>query len=129
MTEVDKSLRKAKFGIGSSPVNVDEFGQVYNSDSDPSKWSAEDPADSRKAHARSDVDLSPRSLHHTLGNRRNQASPGDHNHDGTTSKKIGPLEMDPANNGKTRAVWTIPVAPTITDVVNLIKRFVEVRSV
>jgi hypothetical protein len=107
----------------------DQFGQTYNADYDRSKWSDNAPAMSRRLHQRSDVDLSPRSLHHTLGTKHTQASPGDHYHDGTNSKKIGPLEMDPANLGKTRAVWTIPVAPTLTDVVNLLKKFVEFRQV
>jgi hypothetical protein len=125
----DRVLRPAKFGIDKFKKPTDSFGQDYNQDFDPSKWSSEGPEESRKAHQRSDADLGPRSLHHTLGIKRNQASPGDHNHDGTTSKKIGPLEMDPANPGKTRAVWTIPASPTVADIVNLIKRFVEVRSV
>lgn len=122
-------LKPANFGVNKFPRPTDDYGQKYNTDSDNSKWSSEDGQESRKAHQRSDVDLSPRAIHHTLGSQRNQASPGNHNHDGTTSKKIGPLEMDPSNPGKTRAVWTIPTSPTIADVVTLIKRFVEVRSV
>lgn len=38
-------------------------------------------------HAKSDVDTDQRSQHHTLGTRHDQASPGDHTHDGTTSKQ------------------------------------------
>lgn len=40
-------------------------------------------------HRRSDVDSSQFAQHHTLGNRRNQAAPGDHTHDGITSPRIG----------------------------------------
>lgn len=105
----------------------DQFGQQYNSDYDRSKWSDITPADSRRQHARADTDMSPRSAHHTLGIKHSQASPGDHIHDGTTSKKIGPLQM--TSGGTTQAVWTIPASPTVADIVNLIKRFVEVRSV
>lgn len=39
-------------------------------------------------HLNSDVDQSFISQHHTLGPLTNQASPGDHIHDGSTSKKI-----------------------------------------
>lgn len=39
-------------------------------------------------HLNSDVDKSAISQHHTLGIQATQASPGDHNHDGTTSKKL-----------------------------------------
>jgi hypothetical protein len=67
---------------------TDQFGQVYKVDDDQSKWSAEAPQETRKAHNRADVDVSPRSMHHTLGPRRNQASPGNHTHDGSTSKRI-----------------------------------------
>lgn len=40
-------------------------------------------------HTRSDVDAHPYAQHHTLGTSRNQASPGDHIHDGGSSKLIG----------------------------------------
>ena len=39
-------------------------------------------------HLNSDVDQSFIAQHHTLGPLTNQASPGDHIHDGSTSKKI-----------------------------------------
>ncbi|MGH7791243.1 MAG: hypothetical protein ACREOB_02905, partial [Thermodesulfobacteriota bacterium] len=41
-----------------------------------------------KAHAKSDVDTSTVAQHHTLGVKSNQASPGDHKHDGRNSKKL-----------------------------------------
>lgn len=138
---VGRELKPAKFDVNKfrrSQVNQsteettpDQFGQQYNSDYDRSKWSDNAPEESRKAHTRSDVDLSPRSLHHTLGTKHNQASPGDHDHTGITSKKIGPLEMDPTpgNEGETRAEWTIPVAPTVADLVNLLEKFVNFRQV
>lgn len=40
-------------------------------------------------HQNSDVDSSQLSQHHTLGPRHNQSAPGDHSHDGVTSKNIG----------------------------------------
>lgn len=42
-----------------------------------------------KAHTNSDVDSAITSQHHTLGIQHTQASPGDHTHNGKSSKKIG----------------------------------------
>lgn len=42
-----------------------------------------------KFHANSDVDSAVTGQHHTLGIQHNQASPGDHKHDGKASKRIG----------------------------------------
>lgn len=39
-------------------------------------------------HSKSDVDSSQQAQHHTLGLKNGQASPGDHLHDGRTSKKL-----------------------------------------
>lgn len=133
MADNPHELKPIKFGTDNfktkSTNSTDKFGQQYNDDSDSSKWSDQSPADSRRYHSRADTDLGPRSLHHTLGTKHNQASPGDHNHDGSTAKKIGPLEMDPANLGKTRAVWTIPTSPTVADIVGLLQKFVNFRQV
>ena len=43
-------------------------------------------------HTHDDVDGSQKAHHHTLGSGHNQASPGDHNHDGGSSARITPLE-------------------------------------
>jgi hypothetical protein len=40
-------------------------------------------------HKNADTDNNPYAGHHTCGPSRNQASPGDHNHLGGTSKKLG----------------------------------------
>lgn len=42
-----------------------------------------------KFHTNSDVDASKTAQHHTLGIQANQATAGDHNHNGKNSKKIG----------------------------------------
>jgi len=42
----------------------------------------------KEFHLNSDVDENPLASHHTLGSLPNQASPGDHVHDGKTSKRI-----------------------------------------
>ena len=46
-------------------------------------------AEVTKAHSNSDVDASSVAQHHTLGIQHNQASPGDHKHDGKSSSRIG----------------------------------------
>lgn len=52
------------------------------------KQSAITAAETNKFHAKSDVDSAAFAQHHTLGSSHNQASPGDHNHDGYTSRTI-----------------------------------------
>lgn len=39
-------------------------------------------------HARSDLDSSWSAQHHTLGLKHDQAAPGDHKHDGKSSRKL-----------------------------------------
>ena len=84
----DRVLKPTQISIKQVRPATDEFGQQYTPDSDESKWSGDSPQDTRRAHSRADTDVGPQSLHHTLGPRRNQASPGNHIHDGTTSKKL-----------------------------------------
>jgi len=40
-------------------------------------------------HHKSDVDSGPFAQHHTIGIGRNQSPPGDHVHDGVSSRKLG----------------------------------------
>jgi len=40
-------------------------------------------------HSSDDIDGGPFAHHHSLGVNRNQSSPGDHIHNGKTSKKLG----------------------------------------
>lgn len=47
------------------------------------------PQEVNTFHAKSDRDSSKTAQHHTLGIDANQASPGDHKHDGRSSKLIG----------------------------------------
>jgi hypothetical protein len=47
------------------------------------------PTEVNSFHQRSDVDSRPNAQHHTLGISANQATPGDHVHDGRTSRKLG----------------------------------------
>lgn len=48
-----------------------------------------DSQESMRQHSNSDIDASTQAQHHTLGIQHNQASPGDHTHDGKSSKKLG----------------------------------------
>lgn len=42
-----------------------------------------------KMHSNSDLNTATTAQHHTLGIGHNEASPGDHNHDGKNSKRLG----------------------------------------
>jgi hypothetical protein len=46
------------------------------------------PREVAALHARSDLDSSQQAQHHTLGIKHDQASPGDHKHDGKSSRKL-----------------------------------------
>ena len=47
-----------------------------------------DPQTVNRFHNKSDADSSSEAQHHTLGIKKDQSSPGDHKHDGTTSKRL-----------------------------------------
>ena len=66
-------------------IEQDPFGTI-KSDRAPGILT---PEEVNRLHAQSDRDRSPLAQHHTCGIHRNQASPGDHNHSGVTSRKIG----------------------------------------
>lgn len=63
--------------------------------------------ESEKAHTNSDIDSATIAQHHTLGIQHNQASPGDHKHDGKSSKLLGkgadPTFPTTANGAYTQA--------------------------
>lgn len=52
------------------------------------------PEEVNTFHLNSDKDASAQALHHTLGLGANQASPGNHNHDGKNSAKIKFSDID-----------------------------------
>jgi hypothetical protein len=66
-------------------VEGDPFGEIK----DDAKPVTPSPRQVNLFHSRSDVDSSPLSQHHSLGIKHNQASSGDHVHDGLSSRKIG----------------------------------------
>lgn len=127
-----EELKPTKFDITklNKPTDqqdsTDRFGQQYNSDPDVAKWSDTTPAMSRKMHLRADTDMSVRSIHHTLGTKHNQASPGDHIHDGSYSKKIGPLRTTATGNVM-EPEWQL-TANTVAGLMDLLHKFVEFRD-
>lgn len=106
----------------------DDYGQVDSGDKDLSRLGIP-PGESDERHYRSDLDSSQQALHHTLGSGHTQAAPGDHQHDGRTSLKMGPLEFDPTpgNEGKTRPALTL--AATAADIRTFLHNFFEFRDV
>ena len=67
-----------------------EIKQYGNSERrvDPTKGKKPTTEEVEDFHTNSDVDLRAEALHHTLGSNPSQASPGDHNHDGSNSALI-----------------------------------------
>jgi hypothetical protein len=91
-----RNLEPSRFGITpgqnldpSPNAKPDKFGQVWNNQKDVTGGGLPSAAEVNRLHHFDDSDSSPQSHHHTLGPGRNQASPGNHIHDGTTSPKIG----------------------------------------
>lgn len=66
-------------------IEEDPFGDIKQE----KRPSSPEPREVNQFHSRSDVDSSTTAQHHTLGVKHDQASPGDHNHDGKGSRKIG----------------------------------------
>jgi hypothetical protein len=64
-------------------------GDPYGKVKEEKKAAGPDPREVNNFHSRDDVDSSTTAHHHTLGIKHDQASPGDHVHDGRGSRKIG----------------------------------------
>jgi hypothetical protein len=74
--------------------------------------------DSEKAHTNSDIDSGTIAQHHTLGIQHNQASPGDHKHDGKSSKSLG-KGLDPTFPSVANASYT---QAQIQSIINALRR-------
>lgn len=107
----------------------DKFGQVNSSDKDQAAGGTPSARESVNQHARSDVDASRKSQHHTLGTGANQGAPGNHVHDGVNGKKLGLYKMDPANNGNVLPSLTLTGAKgsnvALTNLIALLKNFID----
>jgi hypothetical protein len=68
-----------------SVIKNDPFGGTKS----PGGSSSPAPAEVNAFHERSDVDSRTNAQHHTLGTKRNQATSGDHIHDGINSRLLG----------------------------------------
>lgn len=68
-----------------SVIKGDPFGEIKSSGNS----TVPDSNIVDNFHTYSDRDSGPTAQHHTLGANRNQASPGNHIHDGKSSRKIG----------------------------------------
>jgi chemotaxis response regulator CheB len=68
----------------SSTIPGDPFGTQKEAKSN----TAPDPSVVKRAHERADTDSSSQAIHHTLGIKNGQSSPGDHKHDGKSSKRL-----------------------------------------
>jgi len=131
MSSIGKNLEPVKFGIetGQASVNSpDQFGQVYNAQEDMTSGTGVSPQQSNLDHSSSDADSSPKSQHHTLGTARNQASPGNHIHDGLTSPKLGPLAVNTSGND-TKPALVLTGAKggnvALTNLIAMLKNFVN----
>lgn len=80
--------RRGKPDVGSGAA---VYGQASR-DSQAPKPKKEDPSPTGRIvemfHKNDDADVRRESHHHTLGPQPAQSSPGDHNHDGGSSRKI-----------------------------------------
>lgn len=63
-------------------------GDNYRPQFDRGSKDIADPATVNRFHQKDDLDSSAESHHHSLGIKKDQASPGNHNHDGTVSKRL-----------------------------------------
>lgn len=66
-------------------IKDDPWGEVK----EDAKPTSPEPREVNQFHSRSDVDSKQVAQHHTLGNGHNQASAGDHVHDGKSTRKVG----------------------------------------
>lgn len=123
-----RSLEPTKFGIGSPTAKPDKFGQVTNDRNDSVSGDVPSAAEINQAHKFADTDSSQRSIHHTLGKRRNQAAPGDHIHDGISSPKLGGRAMS-GGGGTTVPALTLTGSKggnvALTNLINMLKNFID----
>jgi hypothetical protein len=128
-------LKPTKFGVTPNKPNEiqpvtkpDRFGQVYDNQKDQSAGDVPSAHEINRSHSQSDVDSSQRSQHHTLGTGRNQASPGNHIHDGITSPKLGPMQMDPAGDNVIPALVLTGAKGgnvALTNLINMLKSVIN----
>lgn len=95
-------------------IEDDPFGHIKQD----KKPASPEPREVNLFHARSDADTSTTAQHHTLGISHNQASSGDHIHDGISTRKLGTglgLTLTGAKGGNV----------ALTNLITLLKNFIE----
>ena len=77
--------------VSGDKPNASRYGERTRDSNEP-KPEKENPSPSSRVveqfHRNADTDVRRESIHHTLGPTQGQSSPGDHNHDGGTSRQI-----------------------------------------
>lgn len=73
------------FVWGKNPVIPDD---PFGTQKQPASRTSPPPEEVNNFHQRSDIDSSALAQHHTLGVKHDQASPGDHTHNGEGSLKL-----------------------------------------
>lgn len=75
-------------------------------------------------HANSDNDSATTAQHHTLGTGHNQASPGDHKHDGKTSKTLATATL----TGQLTPTTIAQVDAILDQVIVILKKFCDITD-
>lgn len=82
------------------------------------KKEAPSPSEVNDFHENSDVDRSSKAQHHTLGSLGTQSSPGDHSHDGGSSKVLDINDLpDPLSGTTISGAKTGNPAPALASVI------------
>lgn len=98
-----------------SIIDGDPFGRIKQEKGNE----APPPGQVNYYHSRSDVDSSTIAQHHTLGIGHNQATPGDHNHDGTSSRLVGKglgITVSGSRGGNAALASLISALKTVIDI-------------
>lgn len=100
-------------------IEGDPFGKIKDSRKDnvPSARQV------NEVHTKADTDSGNTAIHHTLGIDHNQASAGDHSHDGITSRKVG------AGQKLTCATLAGPDATRIQNILLMLHKIVDFTEV
>lgn len=85
------------------------------------------PEDVKEFHSRSDKDSGITALHHTLGAKRGQASPGDHIHDGKGCRKIAE-GLNLTLTGKLTPGTAIEVDTVLDSLIAILARVIDFKD-
>lgn len=98
----------------------DPYGEIKK----PKKSMVPGPREVNDFHTKADTDTGQLSIHHTLGKGTNQASPGDHTHNGNNSRKLG------QGDGLTvRNLGGVTDAQRIQSIIALLHNFIDFTEV